>query len=177
MLAVVVASVVWTVSGGGSDAGKATLVPAANPTAPGDTSGATKLAKSFSAQGGTFRYPSSWHVATYNDVTSFSFSIAYLGTGPLHDPCTHGEGNLSCGPKNLGRLSPSGILVSWDIHGFPGVSIDNEPGSPTTIDGSPARIQVKPAVAGTQCAVIGAVTEVDVAVATTSQHGAGDFAG
>ena len=32
---VVVASVVWTVSGGGSDAGKATLVPAANPTATG----------------------------------------------------------------------------------------------------------------------------------------------
>ena len=46
----------------------------------------------------------------------------------------------------------------------------------TTIDGRPARIQVKLAAAGTQCAVIGAVTEVDVAVATTSQHGAGHLA-
>jgi hypothetical protein len=171
LMAVIVASVIWTVSGGGSDSGKARLVPVASPTAT-DAPGIT-LGKSFSAEGGTFRYPSSWNLATYNEVTSFSFSIAYLGTGPLHDPCTRGEGNLSCGPKNLGRLGPSGILVSWDIYGFPGVGIDNEPGSPTTIDDSPARIQVKRAVAGTQCAVIGAVTEVDVAVATTSSHGPG----
>ncbi len=131
------------------------------------------LGKSYSAQGGTFRYPSTWQLATYNNVSSFTFSVADLGTGPLHDPCTHPDGNVACDPHNLGRLGRSGIYVSWYIYGFPNYGIDNAPGSLTTIDGRPARIQVSTAAAGSACATIGAVKEVDVAVATTSLHGAG----
>jgi hypothetical protein len=172
-MVVIVASVIWTVSGAAGDSGKARLVPAATATAPGDTAGSSKLDKSYSTQGGSFRYPSSWQLATYNNVSSFSFSVADLGTGPLHDPCTHPDGNVSCDPHNLDRLGRSGIYVGWEIYGFPNYGIDDAPGSPTTIDGRPARLQVITPAAESACATIGASTEVDVAVATTSLHGAG----
>ena len=174
-MAVIVASAVWTVSGAGSDSGKARLVPAATPTSPSDTAGSRTLDKSYSGEGGTFRYPSSWQLATYNNVSSFTFSVADLGTGPLHDPCTHPDGNDYCDPAHEGHLGPSGILVSWDIYGFPNIGIDDAPGSPTTIDGRPARLQVITAAAGSACTIIGGNTEVDVAVATTAKHGAGSL--
>jgi hypothetical protein len=99
--------------------------------------------------------------------------VAYLSNPPTNDPCVHPEGNDSCSPQRVGRLGPAGILVSWDIYGFPNNGIDNAPGSPTTIDGRPARLQVKTPAAATDCALIGASKEVDAAVTITSLHGAG----
>ena len=163
----------WTVSGVGSDAGKARLVPATSPSPTNDTS--IKLGKSYSAEGGTFRYPSTWQLATFNNVSSFTFSVADLGTGPLRDPCTHPDGNDACDPHNLGHLGRSGSYVSWVIYGFPNYGIDNAPGSTTTIDGRPARVQIKSAATGSECATIGGSREVDVAVATTSLHSAGSL--
>ena len=129
---------------------------------------------SYSSNGGTFRYPSSWRLSTFNDVSSFTALIAYVSNYPINDPCTHALGGTTCEPTNMARLGAGGVLIGWDIYGFPGYDIDKAPGTPTTIDGRPARIQVGPAAAGSACAVIGASEEVDVVVATTA-HGAGSF--
>jgi hypothetical protein len=174
--AAIVTGVLVALPGPSDQNASVTPAPVASPTSPNPTSavaGASKLDRSYSAEGGTFRYPSAWRLSTYTDVSSFDTSVAYLSNYPIHDPCVHLEGNVSCSPERLGRLDPAGVLVSWDIYGFPNYGIDNVPGSSTTIDGRPARLQVKTPAATTVCAIVGASKEVDVAVATTSLHGAG----
>lgn len=129
---------------------------------------------SYSWNGGTFRYPVGWRLSTFNDVSSFTDLVAYVSNYPINDPCTHALGGTTCEPTNMARLGAGGVLIGWDIYGFPGYDIDKAPGTPTSIDGRPARIKVGPAAAGSACAVIGASEEVDVVVATTA-HGAGSF--
>ena len=93
------------------------------------------LGRSYTSDGGTFRYPSTWRVSTYNVVSSFSTLVAVVSNYPTHDPCVRGNGSISCSATQFGQLSPAGILVTWDIYGFPGYGIDKAPGMPTTIDG------------------------------------------
>ncbi len=147
-----------------------------SPAATGTAVTSEGLDRSYSSDGGTFRYPSAWRLSTYSEVSSFSTLVAFLSTDATHDPCVRALGSVSCSSP-LNELGPAGVLVSWNIVGFPGQrGIANVPGSPTTIDGRPARQQIKTQVAGgTTCAQMGASEEVDVSVAVSSPNDASDL--
>jgi len=95
---------------------------------------------SFSAMGLSFRYPATWHRGTWAEVSSFGALIAYLSSGPQHDPCTvtHSPGVTSVTCTNpVDVLPPGGVLVRWDDNGFPGTFRKPKPN--TTIAGYPAQ--------------------------------------
>jgi hypothetical protein len=94
---------------------------------------------SFSAMGLSFRYPAAWRSGTWNDVSSFSALIVYLGTGRLRSPCrvatdNAGKTAVSCGSP-ISALAPGGVLVRWSANGSPGW---RDPKANTVIDGHPA---------------------------------------
>ena len=118
-------------------------------------------AVSFSAMGLSFRYPATWHAGTWDDVSSFTALIVYLSTGRQHDPCTvttsPGEKSVTCGDP-MRTLPPGGVLVQWDLDGFPGFRL---PKPNATIAGRPA-LQTK--TSGGWCASLGGTETITVTI-------------
>jgi hypothetical protein len=116
---------------------------------------------SFSAMGLSFRYPATWHAGTWNDVSSFTAPIVYLSTGQQYDPCTvttsPGEKTVTCGDP-MDTLAPGGVLVRWDLDGFPGFRL-TKPNA--TIAGRPA-LETK--TSGGWCASLGGTETISVII-------------
>jgi hypothetical protein len=93
---------------------------------------------SYGAMGLSFRYPATWQARTWDDVSSFTALIVYLSTSRMYDPCvtttSPGEMSVTC-TYPLGKLPPGGVLVRWDVDGFPGF---HSPKPDTTVGGHPA---------------------------------------
>jgi hypothetical protein len=66
-----------------------------------------------------FRYPSAWHTGDWLVVSSFTFSLAYLGTSPQHHPCVTTPHSMSCHTP-FAPIDPSGVQVGWQTVTFPG---------------------------------------------------------
>jgi len=116
---------------------------------------------SFSAMGLSFRYPATWRHASFsNDVSSFSGNIVDLSTSRLHDPCIGGpaEGAMVCSGFPVDALAPGGVLVQWDVHGFPGFRM---PRPNATIAGRPA---VETKTSGGWCASLGGTETITVKI-------------
>jgi hypothetical protein len=68
------------------------------------------------------RYPEAWHRYDWQVVSSFTSSMAYLGTDHEHAPCktTHRKGTteIACRAP-IDRLGRGGVLVTWTGVGFP----------------------------------------------------------
>jgi hypothetical protein len=117
---------------------------------------------SFSAMGLSFRYPATWRHASFStDVSSFSANVVDLSTSPLHDPCVGGpaEGAMVCSGFPVDALAPGGVLVQWDVRGFPGFRL---PRPNATIAGRPA-VQTK--TSGGWCASLGGTETITVKIA------------
>jgi hypothetical protein len=116
---------------------------------------------SFSAMGLSFRYPATWQAGTSNDVSSFTAPIVYLSTGQQYDPCSvttsPGEKTVTCGDP-MGTLAPGGVLVRWDLDGFPGFRL-TKPN--VTIAGRPA-LETK--TSGGWCASLGGTETISVII-------------
>ena len=116
---------------------------------------------SFSAMGLSFRYPATWQAGTSNDVSSFTAPIVYLSTGPQHDPCTvtyrPGVESSTCSYP-VDTLPPGGVLVRWDLDGFPGFRL-TKPNA--TIGGRPA-LETK--TSGGWCASLGGTETISVII-------------
>jgi hypothetical protein len=116
---------------------------------------------SFSAMGLSFRYPATWHAGTWDDVSSFTALIVYLSTGQQYDPCTvttsPGEKSVTCGDP-MRTLPPGGVLVQWDLDGFPGFRL-TKPNA--TIAGRPA-LETK--TSGGWCASLGGTETISVII-------------
>ena len=116
---------------------------------------------SFSAMGLSFRYPANWQTGTWNDVSSFTAPIVYLSTGRQHNPCTvtysPGEKSVSCSYP-VDTLPPGGVLVRWDLDGFPGFRL-TKPNA--TIGGRPA-LETK--TSGGWCASLGGAETISVII-------------
>jgi hypothetical protein len=116
---------------------------------------------SFSAMGLSFRYPATWHAGTWNDVSSFTAPIVYLSAGQQYDPCSvttsPGEKTVTCGDP-MGTLAPGGVLVRWDLDGFPGFRL-TKPNA--TIAGRPA-LETK--TSGGWCASLGGTETISVII-------------
>jgi hypothetical protein len=116
---------------------------------------------SFSAMGLSFRYPATWRHASFsNDLSSFSGNVVDLSTSRLHDPCIGGpaDGAVVCSGFPVDALAPGGVLVQWDVHGFPGFRL---PGPNATIAGRPAD-QTK--TSGGWCASLGGTQTITVKI-------------
>jgi hypothetical protein len=88
----------------------------------------------------SFLHPRTWHETRYAVRSSFSDLIVYLSTAPLHDPCVTTGETTTCG-RPLAKLSPGGVVVSWNNIGFPHVGPEI-PHPNTTIGGQPADLEV-----------------------------------
>ena len=93
----------------------------------------------YSADGLSFRYPSTWITQTYEHPPfTFSTPIVNLSNAKLHDPCTTTGSRSVCGLP-LKVLPAGGILVMWSIEASPTASpIVSHPD--TTLAGRPARV-------------------------------------
>jgi hypothetical protein len=129
------------------------------------TQPAVTVTSTFPRFGLSFRHPATWRVSSYNNWSSFRFSIAYLGTEALHDPCTRTRTStgmeINCA-EPLNHIRAGGVLISWSSIGMPGGRLVNEPGIAEIVGGHPARIVVGPAAGG--CADLGGDTSIEVRI-------------
>jgi hypothetical protein len=86
------------------------------------------------------RYPSGWRTAVYGQaISSFSGSIVYVSNQRLNDPCVSWVGGKTCNFWAVKSLRRAAAILQWTENGFPGWSLQGEPGRSVTIDGRPSR--------------------------------------
>lgn len=103
----------------------------------------------FAESGLAFDYPGTWRRSSFELLSSFTSSIAWLGTVEMHDPCVRTANQISCGTGY--SLGPGTLVVEVGTASFPGFDIlDVPPGArPVTVDGLPGYVQDGEPVAGT----------------------------
>lgn len=108
---------------------------------PPDPSAPPGAVRHFVGQGVAFDYPAAWGSARFDVVSSFSFSIVYLSTAPLADPCDRGPNTIACVREAASALGPDGVLVEWSGHGFPGSTFDPTKGRRVAVGGRAATVE------------------------------------
>jgi hypothetical protein len=134
----------------------------------------------YDREGVRFEYPSCWTAASYEEMTTFSTSLVDLSNQAMHAPCTTTTSEpvrpVPMGPEKiticrlpLTSLAPHGILVRWSSNGSPRWNLDQQPGTPLTVGGRPAREQIRgrSKLTSTICGSIGADESISVEVAET----------
>lgn len=117
--------------------------------------------KTFSNGFLNFRYSGCWTAVTYYEESSFSETVVYLSDQSTHQPCHETANGRTCGWP-VGKLDPGHILVQWSANGFPRWTLNEAPGSPTTVGGQPAHAEVsRPG----QCSSMGADATISVTIA------------
>jgi hypothetical protein len=95
----------------------------------------------------SFDHPASWRVSHYEVTSSFSATIVFLSTQPIHDPCSvRTASSLVCSlslAEPTQTLKPGGVEVVWSEHDFPGWSFDRVQGQALVVDGHAARWQTQ----------------------------------
>lgn len=114
-----------------------------------------------------FRYPRSWQARHFDEVSSFTGSIADLSNQTMHAPCKRRRVKAgietSCGWP-VGRLPPGGVLMRWQQNGLPVPAswrFSDLPGRPMRVDGRPARQQIQQPG---DCEGIGATETITTAI-------------
>jgi len=94
----------------------------------------------FAGSGIAFDYPAAWSAAHWDNVSSFTSLIAYVGTTEFHDPCTRTANSVSCGPAYA--LGPGQLAVAVGNAAFPGFDILKLPEGavPVTAGGLPGYV-------------------------------------
>jgi hypothetical protein len=94
----------------------------------------------FAESGLAFDYPVTWRRAHFEILSSFTSSIAWLGTVEMHDPCVRTANQISCGTGY--SLGPGTLVVEVGTASFPGFDILDVPhgARPVTIDGLPGYV-------------------------------------
>jgi hypothetical protein len=110
----------------------------------------------------TFRYPAGWKAYPFRWSGVLHFRpMVYVSTQPVHDPCRTSGNSTTCSWP-VRRLQPDGVLVSWEDRGFPGWSLQSEPGTTTRIGQRAAkRVVTRPGA----CGAIGGDLTLEVAIA------------
>jgi hypothetical protein len=148
-LAAIAATVALTSAcGGGSDAQAAKDPPPAPVT----------YANSFLS----FSHPAAWRPYPFRWAGGLHFQpMLYVSTQPVQNPC-HTKGSSSMCAWPVRRLQPNGVLITWENRGFPGFSLDSQPGSATSVGGRSAKRQ---ATRPGACAAIGGNVTIEYAIA------------
>ena len=109
-----------------------------------------------------FLHPTTWKAYPFRWRGELHFQpMLYLSTQPVHDPCeTKGLTTTCTWPVQ--RLEPAGVLVVWENRGFPGWTLDDAAGKPTSVGGRKA----KRLVASGECRAIGGTVAIEVAIAS-----------
>ena len=117
--------------------------PSSRVTAPRATGPAVRQAKYHDAYL-EFRYPAQWQAARYEEHSSFTSALVFVSNQTMHDPCARTPTSIVC-HEPVGSLGPNGVLVEWDVDGYPGWTLAGTPGTPLRIGGRPARERVEEA--------------------------------
>jgi hypothetical protein len=97
--------------------GAATARPPEGTEAPSTQVGAAPATIAFHGRGLNMDRPASWSEFRYQDSSSFTDVIAFLGNTDVHDPCTRTANETSCGWGF--SLPPGGIVVVVEQDAFP----------------------------------------------------------
>ena len=110
------------------------------------------------------QYPSTWRAATYDEVSSFTAAVVFFSDQQMSSPCqTSADGSsVTCSGDAVAHLRPGGVSVYWFTNGTPSPNLfDTAPGTPTTINGAPAKVHIG---ADSDCSSIGGRTSVTATV-------------
>ena len=98
--------------------------------------------------------PAPWNVGQpWVMPSSFTDLVASFSNQALSPPCTTSANSISCGPP-LTTLQPGAMLVEVFQNGFPTWNLSSQPGTPTTVSGLAAKVDVG-AGAGGPCGSLG----------------------
>jgi hypothetical protein len=81
-------------------------------------------------------------------VGEFSTPMVVVSNQLLDGYCTESGGTKSCRAMPIRSLDPSGVVLQWSEHGFPGWTFGGQDGRVINIDGRPAKITEQNAVCG-----------------------------
>jgi hypothetical protein len=85
----------------------------------------------------TFSYPKGWSETGWYGFGTMSEAVDTVGNQAFKTSCNHSQ---TC-DQPVDQMQPSTLIVEWWNNGFPGWSFAAQPGTPTTVDGSPAKRQ------------------------------------
>jgi hypothetical protein len=112
------------------------------------------------------QYPSSWRVASFERVGTFTLSIAFFSDQAMSAPChTSANGSMSsCVLFAVRHLNSGGTSIDWSNDaGLAAPSLfDSTSGTRTTIGGQPAKIEI--AAADEDCTAIGGRISVTASI-------------
>ena len=90
--------------------------------------------------GASLHLPAGWRAMSYQNVSSFSELVAYLGPDLVPDPCSRYANGSSCSWWQTTHLPPNGVVAAvWRWGGPPGAVLDMTSGDAVTIAGRPGR--------------------------------------
>ena len=121
------------------------------------------------APGLSYSYPSGWSTASWSSPSSFTFMVAAISNQRLRNPCFHHGNVYGCG-QPLGSLQPGAMLVEWWENGDPRWLLADQPGSPISVDGLPAKME-QGASALPACSGLEATGAISVVVARPQAPG------
>ncbi len=110
----------------------------------------------------SFRHPAPWKAYPFRWSGELHFRPSvYLSTQPVHDPCRTNGNSTACGLP-LRRLRPGGVLMVWQILGFPSTGLG--PGKRIRVGGRPAtQVTTRAGI----CRTIGADRTIEVLIETS----------
>jgi hypothetical protein len=110
----------------------------------------------------SFSHPTAWTAYPFRWAGGLHFQpMLYVSSQPVHNPCrTKGDTTACTWPVQ--RLQPNGVLITWENRGFPGFSLQSQPGSAIRVgDRSAKRLAARPGA----CAAIGGNLTLEYAIA------------
>jgi len=115
----------------------------------------------------SFSRPTAWKAYPFRWAGELHFQpMLYVSTQPVLDPCRT-KGNTTTCTWPVRRLQRDGVLITWENRGFPGWSLESQPGSSLRVGGRSARrLATRPG----PCAAIGGNLTVEVAIARPLAH-------
>ena len=110
----------------------------------------------------SFSHPANWKVYPFRWAGELHFQpMLYLSTQAVQDPC-HTKGNATTCAYPVRQLQPGGVLITWENRGFPGFSLNAQPGTSLSVGGRSAK---RAALRPGPCAAIGGNVTIQVAIA------------
>jgi hypothetical protein len=149
------------------------ITPASTVSAPATGTAMAALDRTFTQDGGSFRYPSAWTLSQFPDdvrnVGDVETLFAVVSNQPVQDPCVSAGGNQTCG-RPLNALGTGGVVILWTQDRGIGATYVVPSGSPTTIEGKQATVTTNPS--DSQClGIAGTVYELDAYVEQSPGNG------
>jgi hypothetical protein len=108
--------------------------------------------------------PANWNIGqAWTMPSSFTDLVGSFSNQELLTPCSTSANSVECGPP-MTSFQPGGVLVEVFQNGFPGWTINTQPGTATTVSGLAARVAFQTG-GQSSCRPLGADRSTDEVIA------------